>query len=207
MEKIKKLIEKYNTLKVAKKHGRTKEQQEYRKHLAEILNEMRSSEDVWKDWSYEKLKKEMMTEEYISSLWKDRFLWKDIAIELIELWKWELVVKYLDKFKWLDHSEVAKILIERWEWKIVTDYLDNFDWAETQLQPYLCHAYDIYLKTQKWWEHCPIVEIWWYVFAALWFTCGHVDAVKVFGKRWKPLKTTKEAVNTIIRAWGIMDEI
>lgn len=207
MEKIKKLIEKYSIIKVAKEHGRTEDQQKYRKDLAKTLKELRSSEDIWKDWLYAMLKKEMMTEEYISSLWKDRFFWKDVAMELIESWKWELVVKYLDKFRWLDHKDLAQTLIDRWEWKIVTDYLDNFDWAESQLQPYLCHAYDIYLKTQKRWEHCPLVEIWGYVFAALWFTCGHVDAVKVFNKKWKPQKTTKDAVNTLIKAWGVMELI
>ena len=207
MGKFKRLVERYNTIKVAKKHGSTEEQERYRRDLAKTLKEMINSENVWKNWAYDMLKNEMMTEEYISSLWKDRFLWKDTAMELIELWKWELVVKYLDKFKWLDHWELAQMLIDRWEWKIVTDYLDNFDWAETQLQPYLCHAYDIYLKTQKGWEHCPLVEVWGYVFAAWWFTCGHVDAVKVFGKKWKPLKTTKDAVNILIKAWGVMELI
>lgn len=207
MEKIKKLFEKYSTIRIAKKHWRDEEQQKYRKDLAKTLNEMRSSDDTWKDLAHSTLQKEMMTEKYISSLWKDRFLWKDVAMELIELWKWELVVKYLDKFKWLDHWELAQILIDRWEWEIVTDYLDNFDWAETQLQPYLCQAYDIYLKTKKGWEHCPLIEVWGYVFASWWFTCGQVDAVKIFDIKWKPQKTTKDAVNILIKAWGVMEQI
>lgn len=207
MEKIKKIFENYATMKVAKKHGRTREQQEFRKNLAEILNETRAEWESWRDSAIILIEKERRTEEYISSLWKDRFLWKEFAVDLIEQWKWELVVKYLDKFKWLNHWELAQILIDRWEWGIVTDYLDNFDWAETQLQPYLRRAYDIYLKTKKGWEHCPLVEVWNYVFAAWWFTCGHVDAVKVFNKKWKQVKITKEAVNTLIEAGGLMELI
>lgn len=207
MENFKKLIERYNTVKIAKKHKRTEEQQRYRKDLSKVLSKMRASKGAWKDWAYAKLKEEMMTEKYISSLWKDRFLWKKFAMDLIEQWKWELVVKYLDKFKWLDHWELAQILIDRWEWQLVTNYLDNFDWAEKQLLPYLCSAYDLYLKTKKGGEHCPFVEVWNYVFAALWFTCGHVDAVKVFNKKWKQIKVTKDAVNALIEAGEVMELI
>lgn len=202
METIKKMLAEYATKRIAKRHWRTYEQQKYREDLAKILREMKL------DWdAHTFLAKEKMTEEYISSLWKDRFLSKQTAQEMIESWRWEFVAKYLDKFRWLDHRELAQTLIDRWEWKVVTDYLDNFDWAVEQLQPYLCHAYDTYLQAKKWWEHCPMIEIGDYVFAARGFTCGHVDAVKVFNKKWKPMKTTKDVVNTLIEAWWVMELI
>jgi hypothetical protein len=191
---------------VSKRHGRTYEQQKYRDELAKTLEDMRLGWDA-DDF----LSKEKMTEEYLASLWKDRFLSKQTAQEMIESWRWELVAKYLDNFRWLDHRELAQTLINRWEWKVVTDYLDNFDWAVEQLQPYLRHAYDTYLKAKRWWEHCPMLMIGDYVFAAWWFTCGHVDAVKVFQKKWvrstQEVKVTKDAVNTLIEAGGMMETI
>lgn len=206
METIKKMLAEYATKRVAKRHGRTYEQEKYRIDLAKTLREMRVDGDA-----YNFLAKEKMAEEYISSLWKDRFLSKQTAYDLIHAWKGEYVVKYLDKFKWLDHGELAQTLIDRWEWKVVTDYLDNFDWAEGQLQPYLCHAYDAYLRAKRWWEHCPLVEIGDYVFAAWGFTCGHVDAVKVFQKKWvrstQEVKVTKSAVNALIEAGWVMETI
>ena len=206
METIKKMLAEYATKRVAKRHGRTYEQEKYRKDLAETLRKMRV------DWdAHAFLAKEKMTEEYISSLWKDRFLSRQIAYDLIQAWKGEYVVKYLDKFRWLDHRKLAETLIDRWEWKLVTDYLDNFDWAEEQLQPYLCHAYDAYLHAKRWWEHCPMVEVGDYIFAAWGFTCGRVDAVKIFKKRWhrstQEVKITKDAVNTLIEAGGLMEAI
>ena len=196
------MLAEYATKRVARKHGRTYEQEKYRKDLAETLRKMRV------DWdAHAFLAKEKMTEEYISSLLKDRFLSMQMAYKLIQAWKGEYVVKYLDKFKWLDHRKLAEILINRWEWRLVTEYLDNFDWAEEQLQPYLRHAYDAYLHAKRWWEHCPIVVIWDYKFAAWGFTCGHVDAVEVFNKKWKAMKITKDAVNMLIEAWGLMETI
>lgn len=206
METIKKMLAEYATKRIAKKHGRTYEQEKYRIDLAKTLREMRVDGDA-----HAFLAKEKMTEEYISSLWKDRFLSRQIAYDLIQAWKGEYVVKYLDKFRWLDHRKLAEILINSWKWKLVTEYLDNFDWAVEQLQPYLRHAYDIYLKAKRWWEHCPMVVIGDYIFAAWGFTCGHVDAVKVFQKKWarstQEVKVTKDAVNALIEAGWVMETI
>lgn len=106
METIKKMLAEYAIRMVAKKHGRTYEQEKYRIDLVKTLREMRVDGDA-----HDFLAKEKMTEEYISSLWKDRFLSKQMAYDLIHAWKGEYVVKYLDKFKWLDHGELAQTLI------------------------------------------------------------------------------------------------
>lgn len=46
---------------------------------------------------------------------------KAIALDLIDDGKWGFVVKYIDKFQWLD-EDVAKKLIEQWYWKYVSKY-------------------------------------------------------------------------------------
>ena len=45
MGKVKKMIEKFNTKKIAKEHGRTYEQQIYRNDLAKELRDKRENRD------------------------------------------------------------------------------------------------------------------------------------------------------------------
>lgn len=49
---------------------------------------------------------------------------KAIALDLIDDGKWGFVVKYMDKFHWLD-EDVLKKLIEEWYWKYVSKYLEK----------------------------------------------------------------------------------
>ena len=136
MKKIKEMSEDYNAKKVARKHWRTIEQQKYRNELAKNFKEMRKLWDIWHDLSKSYLEKEKYTRQYFESLWDDRKLWMDVAMELINSWKWKLVVDYLDKFKWVDYDVVAKKLIESDEsvflhyvLKIVSN-LDKFEWID-----------------------------------------------------------------------------
>ena len=57
----------------------------------------------------------------------------DIAVELIEAGKSDLVVKNIDRFDWIDFVELAKKLIEAWEFTFVVDNIDKFKWVDINM--------------------------------------------------------------------------
>ena len=130
MKKIREMIEDYNTKKIAKKHWRTIEQQKYRKDLAENLNDMRQCWDKWQELAKNFLEKEKHTRQYLESLWSNRKLWMDIAIELIERWDWKLVADFSDKFKWFDYDVIAKEFIKKGDKEWFRYYIEKVEWLK-----------------------------------------------------------------------------
>lgn len=132
MSKFNKMV---NTYKTAKKNGRSYEQQEYRDNLAHDLRNLRQYGDTWKDLANALSEHEKLdvgpkwNSKYLESLWKNRKVWKDVAEKLIEDWNWATVIKYIDKFKWLDWEIVIKLIIN-WDWEKVAnpDVIKKFEW-------------------------------------------------------------------------------
>ena len=137
------------TFKRAKNNGRWLSDQEYRDNLAYNLRNLRSRWDVWKELAETLLMHEMLLNvwpkwdsKFLESLWKNRKVWKDVAKKLIENWNWQTVIKYIDKFKWLD-KDIAKQLIEiKWEngdvtiengIECVARNIDKFKWLDMEI--------------------------------------------------------------------------
>ncbi len=172
------------TFKNAKKNGRSIFDQEYRDNLAQDLKELRKR---WKTWR--ELARTLLTEEqlrvgpkwdskFFESLWKNRKVWNDVAKQLIENWNWMTVVKYIDKFKWLN-KDLAKQLIEvKWSdgdvtidsgLECVALNIDKFEWLDNEIAEILIDRWfgwsvACYLWKFEWVNHKEIaiklIEKW-----------------------------------------------
>ncbi len=114
-----------------------------------------------------------------------------------------------EELKWWDESEES----DESEWLDPEVLSRKLEWV-------LCYVYDVYLRAKKDGEHCPFVQVGDYVFAAtMWFTCGHVDEVKVFKeiekkvllvfkkKEFEPVEITKDIVNILIEAGWVLEPL
>ena len=126
------MFEDFSTMRTAKKHGRTFEQQEYRDKLAKTLKELKKE---WKTIEEldEFLSNKQRTIEYAEnqiSCW--RTLNGDLAKKLIDSWKLDFVIKNLNKFKWLSKSIAAK-LFEEWYYLDVARNIMSFEILDEEL--------------------------------------------------------------------------
>lgn len=112
---------------MAKRSQRTPEQQEYRDNLAKYLKEKRKQWISWMEFA-KVLTDEKKTFRYLDALGEGRKAEVEIAVEIIEDWYSELLIKYLDKFKRSDHQQIAEKMIENRKWWLVVKYLEKFDW-------------------------------------------------------------------------------
>jgi len=127
MKKIKEMFEDYYTKKMAEKHGRTIEQQQYRNNLAKCLKEKRKQWISWIELA-KVLADEKKTFRYLDALGEGRKAEVEIAEGIIEDWYSERLIEYLDKFKRSDHQRIAEKMIENRKWWLVVEYLEKFDW-------------------------------------------------------------------------------
>ena len=140
------------------KYGRTRRDQEYRNIVASNIMNLRKSWDKWVALArvlstYEKWAVgPNLYSQYLESLWKVRKAWNDVAKLLIENWNSKVVIKYIDKFDWLDKyvakelmkvrddepghyeyvgCEAVALNIDRFRWlddEIASDLIDNWFW-------------------------------------------------------------------------------
>lgn len=169
------------------------EMQELREDSVLDMEKLRKEEIPWEELAQTLLDQEKTTSEEVESLDEARESDSQRVDELSESLVWWVVAEEWEKSESLSEEQIAE-----------------------RLQCALRYAYDVYLHARKDGEHCPTVSVDDYVFAAWWFTCGHVDYVKVFKeiekkvlfffkkKEYVPVEVTKDIVNILAEAGWVL---
>ena len=106
--------------------GRTIREQKDRDALCNYLKKLRLIWcETWEDLARNFLESERKKAWYLTSLWTNRVTKEDIYT-IIKKWSWEYVAKNLEKFEWLDRTEISKCLIQNRKGYYVLKYFDKF---------------------------------------------------------------------------------
>lgn len=205
------IVHTFNTFKTAKRNGRSYSSQEYRGRLAHDLKNLRKNWDRWKELAKALLEEEKLAvwpkwdSLYLESLWKSRKVWNDVANKLIENGNGYTVVKYIDKFEWLDKETAKKLIEVKWTHDNVTIdvgvesvalNLDKFEWLDEEVAELIIEKWfgkDVAANLEKfeWLNHKKIagklIEKWnW------WAVVYYIDKFN-----W----LDKETARSLIDAW------